>query len=310
MSCKMIAIGSYLPGNCVSNKKISEYLDTNEEWIVERTGIKQRYFADESVFFMAKNAVDKMLHNYPIDLKSIDLIIATTCTAELAFPSIASKVAHAFNISHVPAFDLNAVCSGFIYAIDVASKFLQSNSFHRVLVISTEKMSSLLTMNDRKVDILFGDGAGAVVIEKSGDSIFYSHIGSDPQYLDILTTEYVDSNAQKINMNGKEVYKYAVNKMTEMAYDTLSKNNTSKDMIDYFVPHQANARIIESVAQKLQFNQDKILTTVDIHANTSSASIPLALDTLREQNILSGKTILSLAVGSGMTYGSALFTFA
>ncbi|MDX1916469.1 MAG: 3-oxoacyl-[acyl-carrier-protein] synthase III C-terminal domain-containing protein, partial [Rickettsiaceae bacterium] len=182
-----------------------------------------------------------------------------------------------------------------------------SPNYKRVLIISAEKMSSMLTMKDRKVDVLFGDGAAAIILEKDKNAIFYSSIGLDAEYIDILKVEEIEQKSRRINMKGQDVYKYAVNKMSDLASTTLNKNNLSYESIDYLITHQANARIIESVAQKLNFPAEKVIISVDEHANTSSASIPLALSSLAQKNLLSGKTILSLAVGAGMTYGSAIF---
>ncbi len=308
MPCKIIGVGGFLPGEPVLNYDIEKKLNTSHEWILERTGIHQRYFADVTTFDMGYQASLDLFAHYDIRPTSIDLVLVTTCTSDLAFPSIANRLCNALNIKHIPAFDLNAVCSGFLYGLHVASQMIRSESCNRILLVSAEKMSSLLSMNDRKVDILFGDGAGAVVIEKSGDAIFDSLIGSDSNHIDILKTEkYNDGTRQKVTMQGPDVYKYAVQKIADLSRKILVKNNMSSEDIDYFVPHQANARIIESVAEKISIDDSKIIQTVAHHANTSSATIPLALYYLRTKNLLSSKTILSSAVGAGMNYGAAIY---
>ncbi|MDX2049932.1 MAG: beta-ketoacyl-ACP synthase 3 [Rickettsiaceae bacterium] len=308
MSLKIIGIGSFLPVKSISNHELSRIFATSDEWIVSRTGIKQRYFSDIEVDEMGALAAGDALKNASMNKSTIDYIIVCSCTNNQAFPSIANKIQKRLNIESIPSIDINAACSGFIYALEIASGLISAGK-KTILIVAAEKMSSLLTMQDRSVDVLFGDGASAVLVQKtsSQDRIFEIITGVDPEYCGILKTLETIERQRSISMDGGKVYKYAVQKMTELSLRIMNKANLSYQDIDYFIPHQANLRIIESVAEKLNLEKEKVVTTVESHANTSSASIPLAMYDLFSQKKLANKKILTVAVGAGMSFGAAIF---
>lgn len=307
MTCKIIGIGGYLPGNPIPNSALEKDLDTSDEWITSRTGITQRYFAEESLVEMSYKASIEAIKNSKISQDEIELVIVCTTTPDTSFPSTATKLQGLLGLKNIPSFDLNGVCSGFVYGIHVANSLMRTSNYNKVLVVGADKMSSLLDMKDRSVDILFGDGAGAVILEKSTNVIFDSIIGSSGEYADILKTEKLENNHHKIYMKGREVYRHAVEKMTSISLELLAINNLTLQDIDYFVPHQANLRIIEAVGNQLNIDMSKVITTVSIHANTSSATIPLALEEMRKSNILkSPKLVLMVAIGAGLTFGGSL----
>jgi len=305
MSCKILGIGSYLPGEPVTNFDLSKIVDTNDEWIRTRTGILQRYFADESLSSMAYNASVDCIKNSKIDKSEIDLVIVCTTTPDRAFPSVATTIQGMLGLKDVASFDLNGVCSGFIYGLQVAKAMMQNSEYKKVLLIGADKMSSVLDMKDRSTAVLFGDGAGAIILEKDDNNLFDNFIGSDGASSEILMVE-----DDKIFMKGQEVYKYAVVKMHEMAELMLKRNSLKIEDVDFFVPHQANIRIIESIAEKLNMPKEKVITTVSKHANTSAATIPLALDDMRQKNMLkSGQLILMAALGAGVTFGGSIIRY-
>lgn len=307
MGCKILGVGGYLPGKPLLNNDLSNFFDVNDDWIQARTGIKQRYFTDDAASVMAYHSANLAILDAKIDKNSLDLVVVASTTPDNAFPSIATKLQGMLALESVPSFDINAVCSGFVYALNVVHAMMQSGNYNRVLLVGVDKMSSVLDMKDRSTAILFGDGAGAVVLEKS-DDLFDGYIGSDGRFADILGTKKSENGAEKIFMNGKEVYKMAVSKMVEISQNLLAKNNISVKDLDHFIPHQANLRIIEAVSEKLGIEEKKVATTVSIHANTSSATIPLALNEIKNNGKLSeGDLVLMVAIGAGLTYGGVLF---
>ncbi|MDX1923810.1 MAG: beta-ketoacyl-ACP synthase 3 [Rickettsiaceae bacterium] len=306
MPCLITGVGGFLPGNPITNFALEKKLNTSDEWISSRTGIAQRFFSDVSALEMARHASLEAISHAKIDKNSIDLVLVSTCTPDGAFPSISSSLAGALEIKDCPSLDINAVCSGFVYGMHFGSAMISSGKSKRMLLVATERMSSLLSMEDRSTDVLFGDGAAAVIIEKSENALFESLVGTNGELSSILKT-LEDKNRQIIKMNGGEVYKYAVQKMQESSEAVLESKNLKMEDVDFFIPHQANARIIESVGNKMNIPEKKLVLTVRDHANTSSASIPLALNYLKEKNMFSKKTILTCAVGAGMTYGAAIF---
>jgi len=310
---KITATGSYVPNKIVTNFDLSKEVETSDEWIVERTGIKQRHIADKSELTsdLAFKASQNLLENYKIKAEEIDMIIVATTSPDLTFPSTACILQNKLKAHKAFCFDVQAVCSGFIYALSIANNFIQNGSVKRVLVVGSETLSRIVDWNDRNTCVLFGDGAGAVMLEASTAEncgiISYS-LHSDGSLIDILKTSGGSSFNQKagfIEMSGREVFKHAVEKMANSVLETLAKVNLSVDDIDLLVPHQANLRILNSVATRLKIPLEKVIITVENHANTSAASIPLALDFANKNNrIKKGDLIILEALGGGLTWGS------
>jgi 3-oxoacyl-[acyl-carrier-protein] synthase-3 len=307
MYSKIIGTGGYLPKKILTNKDLESIVDTTDEWILERTGIKQRHIAEENetTSFMATQASLDAIKSAGIKESDIDLIIVATTTPDQIFPSTACIVQNKLNIK-APAFDVQAACTGFIYALSIADNYIKTGMNKNVLVIGAEKYSNLLDWSDRSTCVLFGDGAGAVVLSaQSKEGIISSHIHADGQYNDLLSVEN-----SHIKMKGNEVFKVAVNTLSKLVDETLTKNNMKKSDIDWLVPHQANLRIIKAAAKKLSMPIDNVVITVDNHANTSAASIPLALnEAVKDGRIKSDQVILLEAFGSGFTWGSVLLRY-
>jgi len=307
MYSRIIGTGSYLPEKILTNKNLESMVDTTDEWIVERTGIKQRHIAEdsESTSSMAINASIDALESSGISSKDIDLVIVATTTPDQIFPSTACIVQNKLNIV-APAFDVQAACTGFIYALSVADNYIRTGMSKNILVIGSEKYSNLLDWNDRSTCVLFGDGAGAVILSAdSNQGIISSHIHADGQYNDLLSVEN-----NQIKMKGNEVFKVAVNTLSKLVDETLINNNMDKTSIDWLVPHQANLRIIKAAAKKLSLPLDQVVITVDNHANTSAASIPLALnEAVKDGRIKEDQVLLLEAFGSGFTWGSVLLRY-
>lgn len=314
MACKILGCGAYLPERIVSNAELSLSVDTNDEWIRSRTGILQRHIArnDEYTSHLALKASQNALDDAGLKASSIDLIITCSTTPDNSFPSIASKLQGYLGLNNVPSFDLQAVCSGFVYGLHVADSLIKSRKYRTILLVAAEKMSSLLDWSDRTTCVLFGDGAGTVILQHSEDSagIIDSNIYSDGRYFDILYTDggvSTDGKSGKIKMKGREVFRHAVEKMSKSSEDILHNNNFTVDDVDYFIPHQANIRIIDAVIERLKFHPSKVVKTVAEHANCSAASIPLALASLKSYaNIKKGDILLFTAIGAGITWGSVL----
>jgi len=307
MYSRIIGTGSYLPEKILTNKNLESIVDTTDEWIIERTGIKQRHIAEdnESTSSMAINASIDAIKSSGISAKDIDLVIVATTTPDQIFPSTACIVQNKLNIV-APAFDVQAACTGFIYALSVADNYIRTGMSKNILVIGSEKYSNLLDWNDRSTCVLFGDGAGAVILSAdSKQGIISSHIHADGQYNDLLSVEN-----NQIKMKGNEVFKVAVNTLSKLVDETLTKNNMDKTSIDWLVPHQANLRIIKAAAKKLSLSLDQVVVTVDNHANTSAASIPLALnEAVKDGRIKEDQVLLLEAFGSGFTWGSVLLRY-
>jgi len=293
-------------------------VDTNDQWIQERTGIKKRHIIaeNETTTDLAFNAAVKAIEAAGIENREIDLIIIATTTPTRIFPSTASLVQERLGISGCPAFDIQAVCTGFIYALTVADKFIKSGSAKNALVIGAESLSRIVDWSDRNTCVLFGDGAGAVVLQASEETgILSTHIHSDGKYNGLLSVPTgpgsMDTDAKPyIEMQGNDVFKIAVRTLSSIADETLSANNLSKKDIDWLIPHQANIRIIAATAKKLGMSMDQVVVTVDEHGNTSAASIPLALDVaVRDGRINRGEILLLEAFGGGFTWGSVLLNF-
>ena len=315
----MTSVGAYLPANVVTNEDLSAYVDTSDEWIQRRTGITQRHFvADgETTADLASHAGKQALANAAMQPQDIDLIIVATTTPDNTFPSTATKVQHQIGAAGAIAFDVQAVCAGFVYALDIAEAMIQSGRGHRALVVGAESFSKLLDWEDRTTCVLFGDGAGAVVLELSDNfddwGILSSVLHSDGAYRDIL---YVDggpsSNALvgHVRMEGREVFRHAVEKLAAVMDEVLDAAQMDATQIDWLVPHQANIRIIDAMQKKMGMAPDRVVRTVEQHANTSAASIPLALAVAVEDGrIKNGDVIAMEAIGGGLVWGAALVKF-
>jgi 3-oxoacyl-[acyl-carrier-protein] synthase-3 len=315
--------GSYLPQRIMTNADMERIVDTSHEWIVQRSGIEQRHIADDNqtTSDLAIESARDALNRSGYAPTDIDGIIVATTTPDQTFPSVAVKVQNALAIPPCMAFDVQAVCTGFVYALSVANNFITSGQSKRILVIGAEKMSSVLNWQDRTTCVLFGDGAGAVILEADesgkGDitdrGIISTHLMADGRLKDILYTDGGVSStggAGHIVMHGKEVFKHAVNYMADIVKIVLEHNHIKSDAIDWLVPHQANLRIITGTAEKLGMPMERVVLTLQNHGNTSAASIPLALDVaVKDGRIKPGQTLLFEALGGGLTWGAALVRF-
>ncbi len=315
----MTAVGSYLPANVVTNNDLAAFVETSDEWIRRRTGIMQRHFVanDETTAVLASRAATNALERAVLAPTDIDLIIIATTTPDNTFPSTATKVQHLIGAQGAIAFDVQAVCAGFIYAVDVADAMLRGGRGRRALVIGAESFSKLLDWKDRSTCVLFGDGAGAVVLEiVEGDSDFgirSSVLHADGAYRDILYVDGGPSSNQSVGyvrMEGKEVFRHAIDKLAAVMDEALAKADMQPDDIDWLVPHQANIRIIDGMQKKMQLPDEKVVRTVDKHANTSAASIPLALATaVADGRVKNGDVLAMEAIGGGLVWGAALVKF-
>ncbi|MBX3520446.1 MAG: ketoacyl-ACP synthase III [Xanthobacteraceae bacterium] len=312
-------VGSYLPARTLTNAELATMVDTSDEWIVQRTGIRERHVAakDEKTSDLAVNAAKAALANAGLTAADIDLIVLATSTPDLTFPASATTVQAALGITRGAAFDLQAVCSGFVFAMATADQYLRSGDFKCALVIGAETFSRLLDWEDRTTCVLFGDGAGAVVLERTEQpgtredrGILVSKLRSDGRHKEKL---YVDGGPGStgtvghLRMEGKEVFRHAVGMITDVIEDAYAATGYTSEDIDWFVPHQANLRIIDGSAKKLKIAPNKVVVTVDKHGNTSAASIPLALSTaVHDGRIKKGDLVLLEAMGGGFTWGSTL----
>ena len=313
---KIIGVGSFLPKKVLTNEDLEKTLDTTDEWIISRTGIKERRIVgpDELTSDLAFEAAKNAINNAKINANEIDLIIVATTTPDKIFPSVACNVQTKLGIKNCPAFDIQDVCSGFIYALSVADNFIKTNSAKNILVIGADSMSRITDYSDRSNAILWGDGGGAVVLSASNEKgILSTHIHADGQYEKLLHVPKKDIKNkihEKIEMQGSQVFKIAVNTLDRIVDEALTVNKLKKADIDWLVPHQANIRILEATAKKLEMSMDKVIVTIDRHGNTSAASIPLALDEgLKNNKIKPGHLLLMEAFGGGFTWGTALIRF-
>jgi 3-oxoacyl-[acyl-carrier-protein] synthase-3 len=313
----VLGCGSYLPQRVLTNAELATRIDTSDEWIVQRTGIRQRHIAAEGEFtsHLAINAARAALADAGVDAQSIDLIVLATSTPDNTFPATAVAVQAALGIHHGAAFDLQAVCTGFVYALATADNFLRLGTYKRALVIGAETFSRILDWNDRGTCVLFGDGAGAVVLEahpgtSSDRGVLTTHLRSDGRHKAKLYVDGGPSATQTVGhlrMEGREVFKHAVGMITDVIVDAFKATGATAEDIDWFVPHQANKRIIDASAHKLHIAPQKVVLTVDLHGNTSAASIPLALSVaVKDGRIKKGDLVLLEAMGGGFTWGSAL----
>jgi|TARA_B110000908_G_C10173302_1_gene411997 3-oxoacyl-[acyl-carrier-protein] synthase-3 len=318
----MTGVGSYLPKNKFSNEDLSQFIDTSDEWITKRSGIKSRHFVskNELTSDLATNAALKAIKLSELNINDIDLIIVATTTPDNTFPSTATRVQQKLGAKGI-AFDVQAVCAGFVFALSVASSMMKDNHSKNCIVIGADSMSKLLNWEDRTTSVLFGDGAGAVVLQKEenldkkfdGWGILSNVIHSDGNFYNLLCTNSGVSLNQKvgfIEMVGKEIFKHAVEKLCSSFQEALDLCNKNISHIDWLIPHQANQRILSAVSDKLKIKNEKVISTVEFHGNTSAASIPLALDVaIASKKVKNGNIIGLQAIGGGLSWGSSIIKF-
>lgn len=315
---KILSTGSYLPEKEVTNYDLEKIMETSHDWIVQRTGIEKRFIAadDQITSDLALEAAKDCLKKENFDPQKIDMIIVATTTPDLTFPATATKVQAALGLKHGAAFDIQAVCAGFIYGLSIADQYIKTGFAKNILVIGAETFSRILDWEDRRTCILFGDGAGAVLLTATEEEtgILSTHIFSDGRYIDILKADggtSFNKTSGITTMEGKEVFKHAVTDMAKSIDIALDQNNLKADDINWLIPHQANQRIIDAVGKRLSFPSDRVISTVAHHANTSAASIPLALDEAMDQGkFKTGDLIALTAFGAGLSWGSSILRWA
>lgn len=318
---RITGTGSYLPEKILTNHDLEKMVDTSDEWIRDRTGISERHIAADNEFTvdLAEQAARKAIEAAGISVDDIDLVIVATTTPDRVFPSTACLLQQRLDIHGCAAFDIQAVCTGFVYGLGVANQFFKAGTSKCALVVGAETLSRIIDWKDRNTCVLFGDGAGAVILQSDDETgILSSHLHADGSYENLLTVPYgVSTGASQllegsggITMRGNEVFKMAVNTLGRIVDETLEYNDMQKSEIDWLVPHQANIRIINATARKLSMSLDHVVVTVDKHGNTSAASVPLALDVaVRDGRIKKGETLMLEAFGGGFTWGSVLLKF-
>lgn len=312
-------VGAYLPKRIVSNDELAKMVDTSDDWIQERSGIRQRHIAEDGELTsdLGAAAAKQALVRAGVDPVDIDLVICATATPDRTFPATAVRIQSMLGVTKGAAFDVQAVCSGFVYAVTVADSLLRTGQFKKALVIGAETFSRILDWEDRSTCVLFGDGAGAIVLEaqlqkgtRDDRGVIFTRIRSDGRYEDLLYVDGGPSSTKTVGhlrMNGREVFRHAVQKISGVIEETLVENGYAADEIDLFIPHQANKRILDGIAKKLNVSADKIVMTLDRHGNTSAASIPLALNQAFEAHrVKEGSLILMEAMGGGFTWGAVL----
>lgn len=315
----IVGCGSYLPSRILTNAELAGMVDTSDEWITERTGIRQRHIAaeDETTSDLAVAAARKALESAEIKAEDLDMLVVATATPDNTFPATAARVQQRLGMNSGFAFDVQAVCSGFIYALSVADNFIKSGQVRTAMVVGAETFSRILDWNDRGTCVLFGDGAGAMVLRGSWEKgsntdrgILSTHLHSDGRHYDLLKVDGGPSSSQTVGhlrMEGREVFRHAVVNLAEVVGEALKANDLTAADIDWVVPHQANRRILEGTAKKLGFPMDRMVVTLDRHANTSAASIPLAFaEAFGDGRVKRGDLVLLEAMGGGFTWGSAL----
>ena len=313
----VVGTGSALPKRRVDNEELAQQVDTSDQWIVERTGIRSRYIAGEgeTTASLATDAARAALENAGIDSTEVDLIVLATATPDQTFPSSATKVQAALGINDCVAFDVHAVCTGFLYAVSVADAMIRAGTGRTALVIGAETFSRILDWEDRTTCVLFGDGAGALVLraEDGERGILATKLHADGRHNDLLFVDGGPSTTGtvgKLRMKGREVFRHAVVNLADVLNEVLTATGLKADDVDWVVPHQANARILDATAKKLGLPSDKVVVTVDRHANTSAASVPLALDTaVKDGRIKRGDIVVLEAMGGGFTWGAAVLRY-
>lgn len=324
---KITALGTYVPPRILANKELETMVETTDQWILDRTGIRERHIADKGVAAsdLAVEAVKNLLKSHPLDLQEVDLIVVGTVTPDMMYPSTACLVQHKLGIARTWGFDVSAGCSGFLYALNTGVMFVESGQYKKVLVIGSDVNSAMVNYKDRAVCIIFGDGAGAVLLEPAaeGEPAIIDHVaqveGVGGQYLYMpaggslnpASHETVDKQMHYIHQDGQQVFKYAVKKMSEMTDRILAKNNLTGADIDCFIAHQANKRIIMATADRLKMPMEKVVINIDRFGNTTAGTIPLAMQTALENGKLKkGNLVLLAAVGAGFTSGATLLRWA
>ncbi len=326
LRAKISALGTYLPPRVLTNADLEKMVDTTNEWIMERVGIRERHLADKGVAAsdLAVAAVKNLLESHPFDLQEVDLIIVGTVTPDMMYPSTACLVQHKLGIENTWGFDVSAGCSGFVYALNTGAKFVESGQYKKVLVIGSDVNSSMTDYTDRAVCIIFGDGAGAVLLEPSADGTgVIDHVaqveGIGGQYLYMpgggslnpATHKTIDEKMHYIHQDGKNVFKYAVKKMAEMTERVLDKNKLTGKDVDCFIAHQANRRIITATADRLGMPMEKVIINIDRYGNTTAGTIPIAMQTaIEESKLKKGDLLLVASVGAGFTSGATLLRWA
>jgi 3-oxoacyl-[acyl-carrier-protein] synthase-3 len=315
---RIVGTGRYLPERIMTNFDLEKIVDTTDEWIRTRTGVERRHVVaeDETTSDMCVEAAKKAIEDAGVDVSEIDLVITGTTTPDLIFPNVSTLIQHRLGIPSCPAFSLEAACTGFIYALTLADKFIRLGDAKCALVIGAECITKLMDWSDRNTCVLFGDGAGAVIVKPSDEpGILSCHLGADGQYRDLLyypvgasnQLEKAGTDAAAIMMTGSEVFKVAVKTLGGIASETLEKAGVDKNELDWLIPHQANIRIIQATAKRLDLPMEKVILTVQDHGNTSAASVPMALDVgIRDGRVKKGQLILMEAFGGGFTWGSVL----
>ncbi|MGV8961689.1 MAG: beta-ketoacyl-ACP synthase III [Stenotrophomonas sp.] len=318
---RIAGTGSYLPEKLLTNADLAQIVDTSDEWIQSRTGIRQRHIAadGQTTSDLGYQAALRALDAAGIDASQLDMIVVGTTTPDFIFPSTACLIQAKLGVAGCPAFDVNAACSGFVFALGVADKFIQSGAARHVLVIGAETLTRMVDWEDRTTCVLFGDGAGAVVLKADEDTgVLSTHLHSDGSKKDLLWNPVGVSagfgegknGGGSIRMKGNDVFKYAVKALDSVVDETLNANGLAKSDLDWLIPHQANLRIIEATAKRLEMSMEQVVVTVDVHGNTSSASVPMALDVaVRSGRVERGQLLLLEAFGGGFTWGSALIRY-
>lgn len=324
---RVAGIGSYLPEKILSNTDLEKLVDTNDQWIKERTGIERRHIAAEGEYTsdLCLKATEKALQDANMKVTDIDLILIATSTPDQVMPSTATVLQHKLGISGVPCLDVSAACSGFIYAISVADQFIRTGMYKNILVVGAEILHRMVNYKDRETCILFGDGAGAWILSQtdydSKDGLFSTHLRANGEVGDLFvlpaggskipfTQDVLDKNQHYVIMKGREIFRHAVRTLTECCHLALKANDLQSDQVDWVVPHQANVRILDSVAEYFGIPKEKVIVSLKETGNTSAASIPIAFDmAVKEGKIKRGQTILLAAFGAGLTSGSALMRY-
>ena len=317
LNTKIIGCGHYLPKKILTNDDFKNFVDTSDEWIFSRTGIKQRHIAqkEELTSDLAIRASQNALDAAKLKADKIDCIIIATTTPDETFPSTATKVQNFFKIKNIPSFDIQAVCSGFIYSLQIADSFIKAKNAKRILVVGAETLSKIVDWEDRRTCVLFGDGAGAVILEATSEKkgLLSTNIFSDGSWHDSLFADggpSINQKVGKIRMKGQDIFKQAVNKLAESTNLSIKSCGLTVNDIDWFIPHQANQRIILSTAKKIGIDENKTISTVRYHANTSAASIPLAVDWgLKEKKIINGSLLALNAIGGGLSWGASIIKY-
>jgi 3-oxoacyl-[acyl-carrier-protein] synthase-3 len=319
MHSRIAGTGKYLPERVLTNFELEKMVDTSDEWIRSRTGIERRHIAsdEQATSDLAYLAARAAIEDAGVEPGEIDLIIVGTTTPDLIFPNVGCLVQEKLGISGAPAFSIEAACSGFLYALSVADQFVRCGNARRALVIGAETMSRIIDWTDRETCVLFGDGAGAVVLERSEEpGIIYSNVGADGRFKDLLyaskgvSSRPIDDEGGTLRMKGNEVFRVAVKTLENMVDDVMRVNDLEKGAIDWLIPHQANIRIIQATARRLQMPMERVVLTVQEHGNTSAASVPMALDTaIKDGRVKRGDLLLLEAFGGGFTWGASLVRY-